>query len=77
MIRPHLDITAFDRYYWRKVYPPLQWNEVTSHRKMISDLLTWLHNHYPLWSYAMVYFTHSKDGKSYTEAIKITRGQKI
>ena len=57
MIRPHIDITMYQGYLG-KVYPPLQWNEQTSQRKMLTDVREWLHCHHPSWKRAMVYFKH-------------------
>lgn len=57
MIRPHIDITMMQGYLG-KVYPPLQWNETTSHRKMLTDVREWLHSHHPNWRKAMVYLRH-------------------
>ena len=74
MIRPHIDITMYQGYLG-KVYPPLQWNEQTSQRKMLTDVREWLHNHHPSWMRAMVYFSHYRLGKTHTDAIRIERGQ--
>jgi hypothetical protein len=50
-------------------YPPLQWNETTSQRKMLTDVREWLHNHHPTWSKAMVYLRHM-NGINYTIMIE-------
>lgn len=57
MIRPHIDITMMQGMI-ANAYPPLQWNETTSQRKMLTDVREWLHNHHPTWSKAMVYLRH-------------------
>ena len=76
MIRPHIDITMHfgDE---SKVYPPLQWNENTSQRKMLVDVREWLHYHHPSWVRAMVYLDHFKGIKTHSDAIQIERKQNI
>ena len=57
MIRPHIDITMMQGMI-ANAYPPLQWNETTSQRKMLTDVREWLHSHHPTWRKAMVYLRH-------------------
>ena len=45
--------------YISKVYPPMQWQDNTSQRKMLGDVREWLHNHHPSWQKAMVCLRHS------------------
>ena len=70
MIRPHFDIRTASGYLLN-IYAPLQWNEVASVRKMVSDCREWLHNHHPEWCRARIYLTH----KSHTDVLLIERGQ--
>ena len=74
MIRPHIDITMYQGYLG-KVYPPLQWGENTSQRKMLTDVREWLHCHHPSWKRAMVYLSHYRLGKTHTDVVDIERGQ--
>lgn len=76
MIRPHIDITMAQGFA-NKIYPPMQWNGVTSTRKMLSDVQEWLHCHYPTWERAIIYFTHYGNGRSHTDMIRIIRGQML
>lgn len=76
MIRPHICITLI-RGYLGTIYPPLQWNEGTSQRKMLVDIREWLHCHHPEWSRAMVYLDHYKGSKTHSDTIHITRGQAL
>ena len=69
MIRPHIDITMYQGYLG-KVYPPLQWGEQTSQRKMLTDVREWLHNHHPDWSKAMIFFKHQN---GLADAVQIQR----
>lgn len=72
MIRPHIDITMFQGYLG-KVYPPLQWNEQTSQRKMLTDVREWLHTHHPEWSRAMVYLSHYNGTRTHSDVYHIER----
>jgi hypothetical protein len=74
MIRPHIDITMMQGMI-ANAYQPLQWNETTSQRKMLTDVREWLHNHHPTWSKAMVYLSHYNGTHTYSDAIQIERGQ--
>lgn len=74
MIRPHIDITMMQGYLG-KIYPPLQWNETTSERKMLTDVREWLRTHHPEWSRAMVYLSHYNGTHTCSDAIQIERGQ--
>lgn len=76
MIRPHLDITMHMGYI-SNAYPPIQWNETTSYRKMIADIREWLHNHYPEWSRARVHLAHFNGTKTHSDTIHIIRGKML
>lgn len=76
MIRPHIDITM-QMGYISKVYPPMQWNETTSQRKMLVDVREWLHNHHPSWRRAMVHLSHYNGEKTYSDIYLIERGQAL
>lgn len=67
MIRPHIDITTEDCE--KTVYPPLQWNEVTSKRKMLADCQEWMHSHHPTWETATINLKHH----NYVETITVRR----
>ena len=69
MIRTHLDITRYDGTV-TTIYPPLQWNECISLRKILADCRTWLHDHQPEWCAATVNLRHH----NYTETTFIERG---
>lgn len=53
MVRPYFTITDRDGSV-AEVYPPLQWNELTSQSKMIADCKEWLHDHQPEWMLATI-----------------------
>lgn len=76
MIRPHLDVTMHMGFI-SKVYPPMQWNETTSQRKMLTDIREWLHNHHPSWKRAMVHLRHFNGEKSYNDTFSLERGQNL
>jgi len=74
MIRPHICIHLRQGYIGT-IYPPMQWNEKTSTRKMLIDVREWLHNHHPSWERAMVHLTHHRGINTHTEIIHIDRRQ--
>ena len=74
MIRPHICIHLRQGYIGT-IYPPMQWNEKTSQRKMLTDVREWLHTHHPEWGRAMVYLSHYNGTHTYSDAIHIERGQ--
>ena len=53
MVRANFNITDSEGAI-STLYPPLQWNECTSRRKMITDCKEWLHNHRPTWEVATI-----------------------
>ena len=59
------------------IYPPLQWNETASQRKMLQDVREWICNHYPDWSRAIVYLRHFKRTEIYSDVVKLIRGEII
>lgn len=67
MIRPSLNITTEGGAV--TVYPPLQWNEITSERKMLEDCRAWLHSHQPTWMDATVNLKYH----NYVKSFKIER----
>lgn len=73
MIRPHIDITMAQGFA-NKIYPPMQWNGVTSTRKMLVDVQEWLHNHHPSWRRAMVHLRHFN---GICDTILMERGQRL
>jgi hypothetical protein len=72
MIRPHIDITMYQGYI-SSAHPPMQWNETTSQRKMLTDVREWLHNHHPSWRSARVHLNHIRGMRTYTESFSIER----
>ena len=69
MVRPSFFITDNNGEI-ETIYPPLQWNECISKRKMLSDCRSWIHCHRPNWAQALVNLMFSK----YTEVNVIKRG---
>lgn len=68
MIRPYIEI-ATDGGETKTVYPPLQWNEVTSKRKMLTDCKVWMHSKHPTWETASINLKHH----NYVETIIVKR----
>lgn len=67
MIRPHIKI--FTETGETTVYPPLQWNEVVSQRKMLVDCKEWMHSKFPTWISATIFLKHH----NYVEQIEVRR----
>ena len=76
MVRANFNITDSEGAI-STLYPPLQWNECTSHRKMLTDVREWLHSHHPTWERAMVYLAHNTGGASFCESFQIYRRQEL
>lgn len=75
MIRPNIQIGDAMEGDVKTVYPPLQWNDCTSTRKMITDTQVWLHNHYPEWKEAVLHLMHYYNGKHlFNSLIPMQRG---
>lgn len=72
MVRANFKITDSDGAI-ATLYPPLQWNECTSRRKMITDCKEWLHNHQPSWVTATINLMYHH----YTKSVKIKRGERL
>lgn len=53
MVRPSFFITDNNGEI-ETIYPPLQWNECISKRKMLTDCKAWLHDHRPTWAMATI-----------------------
>ena len=68
MIRPYINITTKGGEI-KTVYPPLQWNEVTSKRKMLVDCKEWMHSKHPTWETAEINLKHH----NYVETIIVKR----
>ncbi len=76
MIRPNIEIGDIYDADFSRVYPPLQWNDCASTRKMVTDAQVWLHNHYPEWKEATLNLMHfnEKGTHSFTSCIPLERG---
>lgn len=77
MIRVSMDIFENDGRY-NIIYPPLQWNECTSKRKILADVRTWLHCHRPEWCKARVTLRHfnQRDYNTYNDYYNMDRHAK-
>ena len=70
MVRPYFLITDSDGAI-ATLYPPLQWNECVSRRKMLTDCKEWLHDHRPAWAKATINLKYH----NYTATAVINRNE--
>lgn len=76
MIRARIDIGDIYEGDIKQLHPPLQWNECTSARKIMTDVQEWLHNHQPEWKEGTLHLLHiNEKGNYFTSLIPLERGK--